>query len=243
MTSTNNQVAAPGTVLILGSAGRLGLSVARAFARAGWAVLAQVRPTRDVAQLPEISGVEWLPHALDDLASLVAKAQGASVVVHALNPCYCNIAWRREGPTMMEQAIDVTRRLQATLMFPGNVYNFGSSMPEILSEATPQLATDSKGRVRIAVEQQLAAAARAGGLRAVVIRAGDYFGSGEGSWFDQVLSKNLWKGQITYPGKLDTAHVTNRAPLEPPNRGLMEPVKGREFGDSDGAIFSRFSVI
>jgi hypothetical protein len=37
--------------------------------------------------------------------------------------------------------------------------------------------------------------------------------------------------------------MTNRASLEPPNRGLMEPAEGSEFQDSDGAIFSRFSVI
>jgi hypothetical protein len=35
--------------------------------------------------------------------------------------------------------------------------------------------------------------------------------------------------------------MTNRAPLAPPNRGLMEPVKGWKFHDSDGVIFSRFS--
>ena len=38
------------------------------------------------------------------------------------------------------------------------------------------------------------------------------------------------------------AQMTNRAPLEPPNRGLMEPAKGSEFQDSDGVIFSRFSL-
>ena len=37
--------------------------------------------------------------------------------------------------------------------------------------------------------------------------------------------------------------LTNRAPLEPPNRGLMEPAKGSEFQDSDCVIFSRFSLI
>ena len=34
----------PRTVLILGARGRLGLAAARAFAQAGWQVLAQVRP-------------------------------------------------------------------------------------------------------------------------------------------------------------------------------------------------------
>jgi hypothetical protein len=35
--------------------------------------------------------------------------------------------------------------------------------------------------------------------------------------------------------------LSNRAPLEPPNRGLMEPAEGMFFGDSDGCVFSGFS--
>jgi nucleoside-diphosphate-sugar epimerase len=49
----------------------------------------------------------------------------------------------------------------------------------------------------MALEQQLSAS----GVRAVVIRAGDFFGSGRGSWFDLVLTKQLAKGRFTYPGQ------------------------------------------
>ena len=195
----------PSTVLILGARGRLGLAATRAFAQAGWQVLAQVRPGARGAALPAIPGVWWMPVALDDIAALTAQAQGAQVVVHALNPPYTHKAWREEAPALMEAAIAVTRRLRATLMLPGNVYNFGEGMPPVLREDTPQTAAGFMGRMRVQLEQRLQAASQGGEMRAVVLRAGDYFGSGTGSWLDQAVAKDLPRGRVTWPGPLDMA--------------------------------------
>jgi len=195
----------PSTVLVLGARGRLGLAAARAFAQAGWQVLAQVRPGARAAALPAIQGVWWMPVAVDDTAALAAQAQGAQVVVHALNPPYTHRAWREQAPALMEAAIAVARALHATLMLPGNVYNFGEHMPAVLREDTPQAATGFKGRLRVQLEQRLQAATQDGGLRAVVLRAGDFFGSGTGGWIDQAIAKNLPQGRVTWPGPLDVA--------------------------------------
>ncbi len=196
---------APSTVLILGARGRLGLAATRAFAQAGWRVLAQVRPGAQRAALPAIPGVWWMPVAVTDTAALVAQAQGAQVVLHAMNPAYTHKAWRDEVPGLLEAAIAVTRKLRATLMLPGNVYNFGEGMPPVLREDTPQAATGLKGRMRVQLEQRLQAATQGGDLRAVVLRAGDFFGSGTGTWLDQAIAKDLPRGRVTWPGPLDMA--------------------------------------
>lgn len=193
-------------VVILGAAGRFGLAATRAFARAGWQVFAQVRPARSVDAMPEITGVTWIAQGLDETERLASEAEGAEFVVHAVNPGYCNIAWCKESPVLLTQAIDLARRLKARVMLPGNIYNYGADMPELLDEHTPQRATDAKGMVRIAMEQQLAAAAREG-VPSVVIRAGDYFGAGTGSWFDLALGKDLWQGRMVYPGRPDIDHA------------------------------------
>ncbi|MDP4076079.1 NAD-dependent epimerase/dehydratase family protein [Acidovorax sp. A1169] len=191
---------AASTVLILGARGRLGLAAARAFAQAGWQVRAQVRPG---AAGPAVPGVQWIAVAPQDTPALVAAAQGAQVVVHAMNPAYTHKAWRKEAPMLMDAAIEVTRTLGATLMLPGSVYNYGRAMPPVLREDTPQTALDFKGRLRIHLEQRLQAATRDGAMRAVVVRAGDFFGSGAGSWLDQSIAKDLPKGRVTWPGPLD----------------------------------------
>jgi nucleoside-diphosphate-sugar epimerase len=76
-------------------------------------------------------------------------------------------------------------------------------MPATLREDTTQLASTVKGRVRVAMEQRLQAAARDGALRSVVIRAGDFFGGGAGTWFDTVIVKDLPRGRVTWPDALE----------------------------------------
>jgi nucleoside-diphosphate-sugar epimerase len=188
------------SVLILGARGRLGLAAARAFAAAGWTVHAQVRPG---ARGPAIAGVEWLGIAAGDTAALAARAAGAQVVVHGLSPRYTNAAWRAELPSLTQHAIDISRALGATLMLPASVYNFGAGMPRVLREDTPQAPTTVKGRLRAATERQILEATRDGAMKAVVIRAGNFFGGGTGSWFDLVMAKELAQGTFTYPGQLD----------------------------------------
>ena len=197
---TTEEIIMTSTVLILGGRGRFGLAAAQAFDAAGWRVLAQMRPGATVP--PEASkNIEWLGLALADTQGLASAARGANVVVHALNPrAYTVRAWQAEVLPMADAALEVARALQATLMVPGNVYNFGSDMPPLLAEATPQRATSAKGRIRVLMEQRL----QNSGVRCIVIRAGDFFGSGVNSWLDLFVAKDLKKARITYPGP---AHV------------------------------------
>ena len=192
-------------VLILGAAGRFGLAAARAFSVAGWQVVGQVRSSRDQRSLPTIAGVTWLPCELTDSQALRAGAAGSEVVVHALNPAYTNQDWIVEAPRMLQAAIDIATPLCATLMLPGNVYNFGENMPDDLVEGTPQHAKNVKGLVRIVLEQKMAASAEGGKLRCVVIRAGNFFGAGRGTMFDRVIVKDLPKGKLTVLGEANIA--------------------------------------
>ncbi len=195
------------TVLILGARGRFGSAAATAFADAGWNVLAQRRSpgTTAVAAAAATRPIRWLDVDVQDTAALAVQARGATVVVHAMNPAYTDAAWRRDAPGQMQAAIAISRSLGALLMFPGNVYNFGATMPRVLREDTPQRPSNGKGHVRAALEQRLQEAAAKDGLHSVVIRAGDFFGSGTGSLFDRVLVNKLVKGRIGYPTGLQTA--------------------------------------
>ncbi|MBX3655934.1 MAG: sugar nucleotide-binding protein [Ramlibacter sp.] len=188
------------SVLILGARGRFGSAAVRAFAQAGWQVHAQLRPG---AVGPSLTGVQWVHAEPQDTATLARAARGATVVVQALSPVYTHRAWRTDVPRLTSAAIAVTRELGATLMLPASVYNFGSSMPPRLLEDTPQRPSTLKGRLRLASEEQILQATHDGRMKAVVIRGGDFFGSGQGSWLDQAMVKDLPRGKLTYPGPLD----------------------------------------
>jgi len=187
------------TVLILGAAGRIGRSLALAFARAGWRTLAVARrPLPD-----ELAGVEALRLDALQVDELVAAAAGASVVVNALNAPYHR--WDELALPLARAAQAVALRLGALLMLPGNVYNFGRELPELLKPDTPEVGNTPKARLRIAMEAEMAAVP---GLDSVVIRAGDFFGgSGTGSWFDLAVTSQLQRGRVIYPGRVDVAHA------------------------------------
>jgi nucleoside-diphosphate-sugar epimerase len=191
----------PSTVLILGANGRLGAAAVQAFATAGWRVLAQVRRAPAEALPP---GATALAVSMSDPAALAAAAARASVVVHAVNPVYTQ--WDREALPLLRQGLDVARRLGALFMLPGNVYNFGEGMPALLSESTPERPSTTKGRLRCQMEAELRAAA-AQGQRSVVLRAGDFFGAGTGSWLDLLVTKDIARGRLAYPGPLDLPHA------------------------------------
>lgn len=189
------------TVLVLGANGRFGRAVVEAFAAAGWRTLAQVRRAPSSPLPPGAQAVE-VP--LADTDALAARAAGASVVVYGVNPLYTR--WNDELMPLFEQGLAVAERLGARFMLPGNVYNYGDRMPALLREDTPERPTTAKGRQRVAMEGRLRELA-ASGLDSVVIRAGDFFGGGEGSWFDQLVAKDIARGTIAYPGPRDLPHA------------------------------------
>jgi nucleoside-diphosphate-sugar epimerase len=189
------------TVLVLGANGRFGTAAVHVFAAAGWRVLAQVRRAPASPLPPRAEAVEL---ALADIGALATRAAGARVVVYAVNPLYTR--WDEEALPLFRQGLDLAQRLGATFMLPGNVYNFGEGMPARLNEDTPERPSTPKGRQRCAMEAELAARCTQG-LNGVVIRAGDFYGSGSGSWFDLAIVKSIAKGRLVYPGPLDVAHA------------------------------------
>jgi nucleoside-diphosphate-sugar epimerase len=187
-----------GQILVLGAAGRLGFAAAEAFRDAGWSVKGLVRPGAAWRAARGIDVVET-----NDRAVAVKEARGTDIVLHALNAPYTG--WAQHALPLAYSAIEAAEQSGATLMFPGNVYNYGAGMPPVLDEATPTQATSRKGKLRNEIELRLREASERG-VRTIILRAGDFFGRGRGSWFDLVLVKELDKNRITYPGPLDVMH-------------------------------------
>ncbi|MHB1655023.1 MAG: Rossmann-fold NAD(P)-binding domain-containing protein [Burkholderiales bacterium] len=189
------------SVLILGAHGRFGMAAAHAFSRAGWRVRAQSR--RHSSNWP--ASVEAVKVDAMNVRDLCAEAQNMDVIVNALNPPYTE--WHRFALPLAENALAAAESSGALLMFPGNVYNFGKTLPCRLDPDTPQVGNTSKARIRIEIERQLCVAAERG-VNSVVVRGGDFFGGeGRGAWFDLAIVKSLNQGKMHYPGPLDLPHA------------------------------------
>jgi len=187
-------------VLVLGAAGRLGHAAARAFGDAGWSVASLVRPgsAARASADTEVVEVDALDHA-----AVGEAARGADVVLHALNPSYTD--WSRLALPLAYSAISAAETTGATLLFAGNLYNYGSPLPPVIDETTPMRPSSRKGQLRVAIEERMAEAAERG-VRIIILRAGDFYGLGRGSWLDLVLAKEIGRGRLTYPGPFDVMH-------------------------------------
>jgi nucleoside-diphosphate-sugar epimerase len=186
-------------ILIMGAGGRFGYAAAEAFRDAGWRVKSLVRPGKTAFAARGTEAVEVVTR---DAA--VEAGRGCAVVLNALNPVIT--MWQRDALSHAYAGIAAAEANGATLLFPGSVWNFGRDMPGVLDESTPMQPTMRKGRMRVEIEQRIHEACDRG-MRAIVLRAGDFFGSGRGSWFDLVVVKELERGRITYPGPDDVVHA------------------------------------
>ncbi|AZQ55920.1 NAD-dependent epimerase/dehydratase family protein [Burkholderia cenocepacia] len=172
--------------LVLGASGGIGGEVARQLRDAGWQVRALKRGLD--AEAVERDGMTWLRGDALDRDAVVRAARGCSVIVHAVNPPgYRN--WATQVLPMIDNTIAAARAAQATVVLPGTVYNFGADAFPVLREDAPQHPATRKGAIRVELERRLQDAS-VHGVRAIVVRAGDFFGPQLGnSWFSQGLIK------------------------------------------------------
>lgn len=191
------------TVAILGAAGRNGDAVAQAFIRAGWRVRGVARGAK-ISTLPP--GIEPVTADAFQREALVAACSGADVIVHALNPAYDD--WADTVMPLAENVLAAAEATGATVMIPGNVYNFGTTIGLDTRENDPVNGDTDKGRLRIGMEAFFERAAKDRGVHTIVIRAGDFFGGRRPeSWLDLMILKDLKKNRFRWPGRRRTVHA------------------------------------
>ncbi|WP_193174640.1 NAD-dependent epimerase/dehydratase family protein [Oricola nitratireducens] len=192
------------TAAILGAAGRNGDAVARAFLKAGWRVKGIARGAKVSTLAP---GVEPVMADAFDRGALIAACADADVIVHTLNPAYDD--WTNTVMPLAENVLAAAQAAGATVMIPGNVYNYGYSIGVDTAEDAPVSGDTEKARLRIAMEALYERAAREKGIRTIVIRAGDFFGGKRPeSWLDVMILKDLKKDKFTWPGpSWNTVHA------------------------------------
>jgi nucleoside-diphosphate-sugar epimerase len=185
------------TALVLGATGGIGGEVARRLARGGWRVRAMARHAGTGA------GIEWLRGDAMVASDVAAAAEGASVIVHAVNPPGYR-KWNELVLPMIDNTIAAARREGARVVLPGTVYNFGpDAFAQPLDETAPQAPVTRKGKIRVELERRL----EHGGVKSLIVRAGDFFGPKAGNaWFAQLVKPGKPLRSISYPGRRGVGH-------------------------------------
>ena len=135
------------SVTVLGAKGRFGRAAVAAFVQAGWGVTAFGRGL-DAASFADVKIVQGDAR---ESAVVTQACTGADVIIYAINPPYA--AWAAEVPKLSQSVIAAARATGATVLIPGNIYNYGAGMPPVLNEQTRWQPTTRKGHLRVEMEE------------------------------------------------------------------------------------------
>ncbi|MEU9129663.1 NAD-dependent epimerase/dehydratase family protein [Kitasatospora sp. NPDC048540] len=150
--------------------GPAGAATARALAEQGHTVRVVTRSGR-----PPEPGIEHLALDASDPGRLTEAVRGADAIFSCAAPPYPR--WVRDWPPLASSVCAAAEASGAVLVMLGNLYGYGP-VDRPMTEDLPAAATGPKGRVRAAVWAQALDLHRAGRIRAVEVRASDFFGPG-----------------------------------------------------------------
>lgn len=178
------------TITILGINGHVGHASAQAFSAAGWRVIGMGRTNRH-----PLASVEFVPGDADRVEDMRRATAEADVVLNALNLPYDK--WGNgAAEALMARVIEAVADRGKTLLFPGNIYNYRASDTLVIPDLAPKPQTE-RGAIRVRMEAQLAAAAQSGRLQAIILRAGNFYGSSlGGDWFGQLILREANKNRV-----------------------------------------------
>lgn len=189
--------------LVLGATGGIGGAMAAKLAARGYRVRAMHRNAAAIAERKP--DYEWVAGDAMRRDDVVAAAEGAVLIVHAVNPAGYR-DWDKLVLPMLDNTIAAAEAAGARILLPGTVYNFGPDAFPVLREESPQNPVTRKGRIRVEMERRLEQAAERG-VPVLIVRAGDFFGPGAGNnWFAQVVKPGRPVSSITLPGRAGVGH-------------------------------------
>jgi nucleoside-diphosphate-sugar epimerase len=242
----NGNKTANKAALVLGATGGIGGEVARTLLARGWTVRALARASSSSAQRLNIDGVDWIEGDAMHRDDVVRAAQGADLIVHAVNPPgYRN--WALLVLPMIDNSIAAAQAHGARILVPGTVYNYGSGSAQPLTERSPQKPSSRKGAIRVEMERRL----QASGVRVLIVRAGDFFGPRAGNnWFSQGLVKaGKPVRTVAYPGAAGVGHAWAYLPdladtmvrlaEQEPRLASFETFHFRGHWDADGSAMAQ----
>jgi len=156
--------------------------------------------------------INWRSADATDPDAASDAAKGASVVYQCLNAPYTQ--WPELFPPLQRGVLTAAERAGALLVSLENVYAYGPTGGEPMTEDLPLAATTSKGRTRAAMTAELLAAAAAGRVRVAIGRASDFFGAGavQSCLGERVFGNAVAGKRADFIGHPDLLHTYSYVP-------------------------------
>jgi nucleoside-diphosphate-sugar epimerase len=181
--------------VVLGARGGLGSNIVRSALGAGHSVRAVVRdPTRYEAP----DGVEVVGADAAGSDEVQMALRGQDVCFFCVNPPFSR--WAELFPGLLSAALQAAASEGLRLVFPGNVWIYGSGRPgEEVGEGRPATPTSQRGRLRARMEEQI----RDADLRSLIVRLPEFYGPHVVTLTARILQAALTGKRAIWPGPLD----------------------------------------
>lgn len=189
--------------LVLGATGGIGYAVVKA-------LLDRKIPTtilvRDYKKAQRLFGANPILQVTlgnaEDAKLLNELSAGKTHIFHGVSAPYEQ--WADIMPSLTRNVINAAAEHQATVVFPGNNYNYGC-IKQPITEITPFQPVTDLGRVRVALETQIREAARLGRIKALIVRLPEIWGPNVcNKSFEPVFIKQLQGKSIPWLFDIDT---------------------------------------
>jgi nucleoside-diphosphate-sugar epimerase len=184
--------------------GPVGQAVARELVKRGKTVKMVNRNGKKPDGVPE--GVTVVAGDLFDANVAKKLAQGATHVYQCTNPPYDK--WPELFPALQTSTLEAAATAGAKYIVMENVYMYGDTDGQPITEDLPYNAHTKKGKVRAQMTQDVLAAHQSGKVRATIARASDFYGPGvlESAAGDRVFGFALEGKAASVAGNLDAKH-------------------------------------
>lgn len=187
--------------------GPLGKWTAHELVRMGKAVRL-VNRSGKAEDLP--TGAEVVQGDAYTLESNTQLTRGAAAVYQCAQPEYYE--WATKFMPMQTAILEAAAANGAKFIAAENVYMYGDTHGQPMTEATPYAAHTRKGRVRQAMTEAVFAAHAAGKVRAAAVRGSDFFGPLEHIYTENIVVPALLGKRVNAMGRLDQPHTWTYAP-------------------------------
>lgn len=191
--------------VIFGS-GPIGAAVMRELVRRGKQVRIVTRSGKpSLATGDNNPGVQFIKADAYDVASAKQAASGATHIYQCAQPEYHE--WTEKFPPLQRSIIEAAAETGAKLIVMENLYMYGDPDGKPISENSPYQPHTRKGKVRLAMTEELFAAHKSGKIRATAGRASDFIGPAYMVLADMVFYAALAGKQASATSSLTMPHT------------------------------------
>jgi nucleoside-diphosphate-sugar epimerase len=122
--------------------------------------------------------------------------KGCEVAYLTVGLSYRLKTWQQQWPVVMKNTISACKHHNTKLVFFDNIYMYHPNKLNPMTEETEVSPVSKKGKVRAEIAQMILDEIKSGNLKAMIVRAADFYGPGiKNSLLNEIVFNNLKAGK------------------------------------------------